>query len=71
MELSDVMEVLSNTMVVIILQYISVSNQHIVHIKLTQCYMSIILNKAGKQSHLFLFHHVKNEINSSHFTGLW
>ena len=36
------MEVLPNTMLVIILQYMSVSNQHTVHLKLTQCYMSII-----------------------------
>ena len=30
-------EVLINTMVVIILKYISVSNQHITHLKLMQC----------------------------------
>lgn len=29
------MEVLANTRVVIILQHVSVSNQHIVHLKLT------------------------------------
>ena len=40
--LYDMMEVLDNAMVIIILQCISVSNQHIVHIKLTSCYMSII-----------------------------
>ena len=42
MALCDMMAVLGNTTEVIILQYISVSNQHIVHIKLAQCYMSII-----------------------------
>ena len=35
-------EMLVNTMVVIILQYVNASNQYIVHIKLTQCSMSII-----------------------------
>ena len=36
------MKVLLNTMKVTILSYTSVSNQHIVHFKLTQCYMSVI-----------------------------
>ena len=36
------MEVLANTMVVIILQYVNVSNQHIVQLKHAQCYMPII-----------------------------
>ena len=36
------LEVLANATVVIILQYIKVSNQHVVHLKLTQCCMSII-----------------------------
>ena len=35
-------KLLANTTVVIILQYISVSNQHAAHLKLAQCYMSII-----------------------------
>ena len=39
------MEVLANTTVVIILQYINISNQLFVHLKLTQCYMSIISQK--------------------------
>lgn len=30
--------------VVIVLQYINVSNQHIVHLKLIQCYISIYVN---------------------------
>ena len=34
-QLCDMMEVLSNTVLVIILQYISGSNQHIAHLKLT------------------------------------
>ena len=35
-------EVLTNAAVLIILQYINVSNQHIVHLKLTQWYVSYI-----------------------------
>ena len=37
-----IIEVLANTMLVIILQYLNISNQQIVHLTLTQCYMSII-----------------------------
>ena len=40
-KLCDVTEVLTKATVVIILQYVNVSNQHIVHFKLT-CYMSNI-----------------------------
>lgn len=36
------MELLANSVVVIIFQYISVSNQDIVHLKLTQCSVSIL-----------------------------
>ena len=37
------MEELANATVVFILQYRNVSNQHVfVHLKLTQCYMTII-----------------------------
>ena len=36
------MDVLSNLSVVIILQYIGVLNHQIVHLKLTQSFMSII-----------------------------
>lgn len=36
------MEVLVNTMVVIILQYLNVSNQHGISLKCIQCYMSIM-----------------------------
>ena len=35
-------EVLTNLIVVIISQYIHISNHYVVHLKLTQCYMSII-----------------------------
>ena len=35
-------QVLGSTMVVIILQNVNPSNQHIVQLKLMQCYMSII-----------------------------
>ena len=34
------MQVLANLMVITILQYISVPNQHAVHLKFTQCYIS-------------------------------
>ena len=34
-EITNVMEVLANPMVVIILQYINISNQHVVYVKLT------------------------------------
>ena len=44
------MAVLANTMVVIILQYISTSNQHIVHLKLIQCYVNYILIKFLKKN---------------------
>lgn len=37
----DVIEVSANT-IVIVLQYVSVSNQHIAHFKRTQHYMSIV-----------------------------
>lgn len=35
-------EILAKTRAVIILQYINVSNQHVVHLKLMQCCLSII-----------------------------
>ena len=41
-EICDVMEVITNLIVVIILQCTYVPNHHIVHLKLTQHYMSII-----------------------------
>ena len=41
------MDVLANSTVVIILQYVSVPNQHTVYLKLTQCCMSII-SQRGK-----------------------
>lgn len=36
--------VLATTRVIITLQHITVSNQHTVHCKLTQCYMLVIFN---------------------------
>ena len=42
MWLCKVMDVLTNLSVVIILQYIGVLNHHIVYLKLTQSFMSII-----------------------------
>ena len=42
------MEVLTNLIVVTVLQSICISNHHIVHPKLTQCYMSIISQQSWK-----------------------
>ena len=39
---SEVIDMLTNLIVVIILQYIGISNYYIVHLKITQCYMPII-----------------------------
>lgn len=36
---------LANAVVVIILQHISVWNQHLIHLKVTQCYISILSKK--------------------------
>ena len=36
------MEMLVNTTMVITLQHMNISNQHIAHLKIIQCYMSII-----------------------------
>ena len=43
------MQVIAKTMVAIILQCISVSNQHTVHLKFTRCYMSIIAELGGEK----------------------
>lgn len=43
------MEVVANTMTVIILQYTNVSNQHSVHLKLEQRYMYIISQLGGRE----------------------
>ena len=42
------MKVLANTLAVIILEHRSLSNQHIVYLKITQCYI-IFLYKAVKK----------------------
>ena len=45
----EIMGMLTNLIVVIILQYICISDHHVVHLKLIQYHMSIIyLNKAAK-----------------------
>ena len=44
----DMMKILANAMVVIILQHIRVSNQHVSHLKLTQCYVNRISIKLDK-----------------------
>ena len=49
----------THAMVIIILQYISVSNQQVVHLKLTQYYMSIISQKSwGKKINISLKYHI-------------
>ena len=40
--------VLTSFIVIIISQYICVSNHHVANLKHTQCYMSVISNKTGK-----------------------
>lgn len=42
------MEVLADSKVVILLQYINVANQH-VHLKLPRCYVNYISTKTKKQ----------------------
>jgi len=48
MVLCDVMSFLANAVVVIISQYISVSKPHIVYLKFTQCYTSIMSQRSWK-----------------------
>ena len=52
------MGVLANTMVVIILQHIGISYQHIVHLKLLQYYMSITSPKDGEKQRGFEQRHI-------------
>lgn len=40
-EIVNYCDLVANTMMVITLQFIKVSNQHVLHLKLAQCYMSI------------------------------
>lgn len=44
------MEVLVNTTIVIILQYINVLNQYVVHLTFTQCHMSITSQESWKNN---------------------
>lgn len=44
----EVMDVVTNLIAVVIVQYIHISNYHIVHVRLTQCCMSIRPHEAGK-----------------------
>lgn len=46
--LHEGMDVLPNLITVVISQYICISNHYTVHLKLTQCYMSIISVKLEK-----------------------
>ena len=41
-QLCEVMEVLVNTIIVLIFQYLSVSNQQVIYFKFKQCHVSII-----------------------------
>ena len=43
----DVMQVLARVIMVIILQYVSISNQHVVHLKLHNVICQLYLNKIG------------------------
>ena len=44
-----VMKVLANSMVVTIVQYISVTSEQVVHLKLTQCYRSITSQQSWRE----------------------
>ena len=57
---------LANAMGVIILEYINVSNQHVAHLKLTQCHISIIsqLKMQKKIKHLT---HKVNTVSEENF----
>ena len=62
-------QMLVNTTIVIILQYINVSNQHIVPLKFIQCYMSVIslFRKIFKRTIKMLCNYVhKIQKNSQH-----
>ena len=48
----DVVEVLAKAMVAILLQYMNVSNQHVVHLELRQCYMSHMFRLREKEQTL-------------------
>lgn len=48
------MEVLANAREVILLQYINVLNQHVVHLMLTQCTCQVYVQKAGKNGKIIL-----------------
>ena len=44
------MEVLANTVAAITLPYISVLDQHVAHLKLTQCYISVTSQESWKNT---------------------
>ena len=54
-ELYEMMVLLAKAMAVIIAQYLSVANQHVVYLKLINCYMSIICQVGKKEVKLFLW----------------
>lgn len=48
------MEVMADATVVITLQYINISNQHIVYLRLTQCYIPIVFHFFKKMCDFFM-----------------
>ena len=48
------MDMLTNLKIVIILQYICLSNHHVVHLKLTHVIWQLYYNKAGKYKEILL-----------------
>ena len=64
-------EVLANSRVVFILQYIHASNQHTVHLKLTQCYMSHVnFFKVQKLKKYINYHDLSKRKHNSHNNGI-
>lgn len=54
------MKVLANTTVVIILQYITVSNQHFLYLELTHVICQLYLNKAGRKKDILASKEVRS-----------
>lgn len=50
------MDVLVNTTVVIILQYVGVSNEHVAHLRVTQLYLNKVAGNRGKLLSTKTFH---------------
>lgn len=56
---------LTNLIVVIIVQHIHISNHSMVHCKLTRCYMSIIVQKSWKKINTMKFKRRKKNLISA------